>query len=60
MDLFVTRSNVARFEDLLARETDPEGRKLIQDLLSFERRSSALAQRIADEAPLPGVLSQTT
>ena len=37
MERFIARSNIARFEQMLSRETDPEERRIIETLLLEER-----------------------
>ncbi|RTM04454.1 MAG: hypothetical protein EKK31_16815 [Hyphomicrobiales bacterium] len=46
MDRFVARANIAHFENLLARETDPERRWVIEDLLSRERQRLEIAEQL--------------
>ncbi|RUV86063.1 MAG: hypothetical protein EOQ55_01850 [Mesorhizobium sp.] len=53
MDRFIARANIAHFEDLLARETDPEKRRAIQDLLAHEKEKLEIAERQADKNPKP-------
>lgn len=48
MDRFIARTNIAYFEDLLVRETDPEKRRIVQGLLLSEREKLEIAQRQAD------------
>ncbi|WP_292064876.1 hypothetical protein [Mesorhizobium sp.] len=48
MDRFIARANIAHFEDLLARETDPEKRRVIEALLARERQRLDIAERQAD------------
>ena len=48
MDRFIARANIAHFEDLLARETDPEKRRVIEDLLARERHKLEYAEQPAD------------
>ncbi|MDG4875319.1 hypothetical protein P9273_09440 [Mesorhizobium sp. WSM4935] len=47
MDRFIARANIAHFEDLLALETDPEKRRVIEDLLARERHKLEIAERQA-------------
>jgi hypothetical protein len=60
VDRFVARSNIAHFEDLLARETDPEKRQTIERLLVLERQKLEAAEREAEknaktvQPPKPG------
>ncbi|RWJ99551.1 hypothetical protein [Mesorhizobium sp.] len=44
----IARANIAHFEDLLARETDPEKRRVIEALLARERQRLDIAERQAD------------
>lgn len=53
MDRFIARANIAHFEDLLAKETDPEKRRVIGDLLATERRKLEIAEHQADAAGKP-------
>lgn len=48
------RPNIAHFEDLLARETDPEKRRVIEDLLARERQKLEIAehQDYTEERPV--------
>lgn len=48
MDRFIARANIAHFADLLARETDPEQRRVIEELLARERRKLEIAERQAE------------
>ena len=45
MDRFIARENIAHFEDLLARETDPERQLVIERLLALERQKLRIAER---------------
>ena len=55
VDRFIARANIAYFEDLLARETDPEQRRVIEGLLDLERQRLKIAERQArKESPGPG------
>ena len=47
VDRFIARANIAHFEDLLARETDPEQRRVIEGLLAQERQKLQIAEREA-------------
>jgi len=42
MDRYVAKRNIARFEDLISKESDPAKRRIIEDLLAAEE------QRLAD------------
>lgn len=53
MDRFIARANIAHFEDLLAGETDPEKRRMIQDLLTGEKHKLEIAERRAETAQKP-------
>lgn len=53
MDRFIARANIAHFEDLLAGETDPEKRRMIQDLLTGEKQKLEIAERQAETAQKP-------
>jgi hypothetical protein len=37
MERFIAWSNIARFEEMLSRETDPEERRIVETLLREER-----------------------
>ncbi|RWB97360.1 MAG: hypothetical protein EOQ56_23620 [Mesorhizobium sp.] len=43
MDSFIAKANIGRFQDLLAHETDPERRRLIQGLLGSEQQKLQVA-----------------
>ena len=47
VDRFLARANIAHFEDLLAREADPEHRRVIEGLLAQERQKLEIAERQA-------------
>ncbi|BCM20868.1 hypothetical protein [Mesorhizobium sp. J8] len=53
MDRYIARANIAHFEDLLARETDPEKRRVIEGLLARERQKLEIAERQADTETKP-------
>ncbi len=38
VDRFIAHANIAHFQDLLARETDPEKRRVIEGLLALEQQ----------------------
>ena len=44
MDLFIARANIAHFQDLLASETDPEQRRVIESLLALEQKKLEMAE----------------
>ena len=44
MDRFIARANIAHFRDLLARETDPEQRRVIEGLLALEQKKLEIAE----------------
>ncbi|RAZ91028.1 hypothetical protein DPM33_12190 [Mesorhizobium hawassense] len=48
MDRFIARANIAHFEDLLARENDPEKRRVIEGLLAREKHKLEIAEQQAD------------
>jgi hypothetical protein len=64
MERFIARSNIARFEQMLTRETDPEERRIVETLLAEERVKLLAAEascavplprpRVADSLHLPG------
>lgn len=55
MDRFIARANIAHFQDLLARETDPEQRRIIEGLLALERKKLEIAENQArDQSRRPG------
>jgi hypothetical protein len=45
VDRFIARANITHFEDLLAREADPEKRRVIEVLLARERRKLEIAEQ---------------
>jgi hypothetical protein len=45
VDRFIARANIVHFEDLLARETDPERQLVIERLLALERQKLRIAER---------------
>jgi hypothetical protein len=45
VDRFIARANIAHFEDLLAGETDPQKRRVIESLLARERQKLEIAER---------------
>jgi hypothetical protein len=52
MKRFVARANIARFLNLLERETDPEERRVIEDLLAAEEQKLREANsEVPAEAP---------
>lgn len=53
MDRFIARANIAHFEDLLARETDPEKRRVLEALLARERQKLEIAEHQADTEETP-------
>jgi hypothetical protein len=52
MKRFVARANIARFLNLLERETDPKERRIIEDLLAAEEQKlrEAISEAL-EEAP---------
>lgn len=44
MDRFIARANIAHFQDLLARETDPGQRRVIEGLLALEQKKLEIAE----------------
>ncbi|MDG4880399.1 hypothetical protein [Mesorhizobium sp. WSM4884] len=58
VDRFIARANIAHFEDLLAGETDPEKRRMIQDLLAGEKQKLEIAERQAVTAQKPAAPSK--
>jgi|UPI000570E2D9 hypothetical protein len=57
MDRFIARANIAHFQDLLARETDPEQRRVIEGLLALEQKKLEIAESQArDHSRVPGKL----
>jgi hypothetical protein len=52
MKRFVARANIARFLNLLERETDPKERRIIEDLLAAEEQKlqEAISEALV-EAP---------
>lgn len=56
MDRFIARANIAHFQDLLARETDPEQRRVIEGLLALEQKKLEIAESQArDRSREPGI-----
>jgi hypothetical protein len=53
VDRYIARANIAHFEDLLARETDLEKRRVIEGLLARERQKLEIAERQADKERKP-------
>jgi hypothetical protein len=49
MDRFIARANIAHFQDLLARETDPEQRRVIENLLALEQKKLERAESQASD-----------
>ncbi|TIO11086.1 hypothetical protein [Mesorhizobium sp.] len=55
MDRFIARANIAHFRDLLACETDPEQRRVIEGLLALEQKKLEIAEGQArDQSREPG------
>ncbi|GAA2831045.1 hypothetical protein GCM10010836_24980 [Aminobacter aminovorans] len=51
----IARANIAHFQDLLARETNPEQRRVIEGLLALEQKKLERAESQArDQSPVPG------
>ncbi|MGX7871974.1 hypothetical protein ACVDG8_033295 [Mesorhizobium sp. ORM8.1] len=44
MDRFIARANIAHFQDLLARETAPEQRRILEGLLALEQKKLEIAE----------------
>lgn len=61
MDRFIALSNIARFEQMLSREIDPDERQIVETLLFEERtrlraiEAQPLAPPHRSAAPAPGV-----
>lgn len=53
MDRFIARANIAHFEDLLARETEPEKRRVIEALLARERQKLEIAEQQSNASGKP-------
>ena len=53
MDRFIARANIAHFEDLLAAETDPQKRKVIENLLARERQKLEIAEHQSEATGKP-------
>lgn len=53
MDRFIARANIAHFEDLLAAETDPQKRKVIENLLARERQKLETAEHQSEATGKP-------
>ena len=58
MDRFIALANIAHFQDLLVRETDPEKRRIIEDLLARERQKLETAERKAHSEKTPNSSSE--
>lgn len=58
MDRYVARANIAHFEDLLARETDPKKRRVIEGLLTRERQKLEIAEHQADMDSKPSSVQE--
>lgn len=55
MDRFIARANITHFQDLLARETNPEQRRVIEGLLALEQKKLEMAESQArDQSRVPG------
>jgi len=59
VDRFIARANIAHFEDLLARETDPEKRRVIESLLAREKQKLEVAEDQADTGKKPASPSES-
>jgi hypothetical protein len=60
MERFIARSNIARFEQMLSRETDPEERRIVEILLAEERLKLRAAEaRRSMMPPLPSLPTTT-
>ncbi|TSE12831.1 hypothetical protein C1D09_007095 [Mesorhizobium intechi] len=44
MDRFIARANIAHFQDLLGRETDPQQKRVIENLLALEQKKLERAE----------------
>ena len=53
VDRFIARANIAHFEDLLAAETDPQKRRVIESLLARERQKLEIAEHQSEAAGKP-------
>ncbi|TJV72892.1 MAG: hypothetical protein E5X76_09910 [Mesorhizobium sp.] len=53
VDRFIARANIAHFEDLLAAETDPQKRRVIENLLARERQKLEIAEHQSEAAGKP-------
>jgi hypothetical protein len=55
MERFIAQANIARFEEMLTRETDPKERRLVETLLFEERIKlrAAEAKRPVAQPPRP-------
>ena len=53
VDRFIARANIAHFEDLFARETDTEKRRVIGSLLARERQKLEIAEHQSEPAGKP-------
>lgn len=63
MERFIARSNIDRFEKMLAVENDPEERRIIETLLCEERlklRAAEMNRPLPLPLPLAGSPAQVT
>jgi len=44
VDRFIARANIAHFQNLLARETDPEKRRIVKGMLASEQQKLKIAE----------------
>ncbi|HEY0185112.1 MAG TPA: hypothetical protein VGC09_20110 [Rhodopila sp.] len=51
MDRFIAESNIARFEAMLRKESDPDERQMLEALLREERAKLAIAEVKPSEEP---------
>lgn len=58
MDRFIALANIVHFQDLLARESDPEKRRIIEGLLARERQKLEIAEHQADTKSEPNAPSK--
>lgn len=50
MDEFIAKANIEHFEKLLATETDPQKRRLVEEMLVEEKRKLASARSRRDNS----------
>lgn len=54
MDRFIALANIAHFERLLARETEPDRRRVIGDLLAREKAKLEMLEQRENAGRSPG------